>query len=110
MSHQLFKHDVSKNILNEFLDENCEKYGCYYLLDKCAFKKSKLNKTFDNFLNHVESCYFQSKKKYLQRKMNYKNTVVVIRQVCKYFKYPFLSHINYNKSKYDLSYKIYVDI
>jgi predicted HD phosphohydrolase len=110
MSHQLFKHDLSQNILNNFLNENCEKMDSYYFLDKCAFKKSKLNKTLDQFLKHVESCYFQSKKKYIQRTMNYKNTVVVIRQVCKYFKFPFLSHINYNKSKYDLSYKIYFDL
>ena len=38
MSHQLFKHDLSQNILIDFLNENCEKTDSYYSLDKCAFK------------------------------------------------------------------------
>jgi hypothetical protein len=108
MSHQLFKHDLSRNLLIQFLHINCFQNDDHYILDKCAVKKSKLNITFQDFFTHIENCYFQSKTKYVNRTMNYKNIVVVIRQVCKYFKIPFLSHINYNKSKYDLSYKIYI--
>ena len=57
MSQQLFKIDPSKNIILDFLETNSEKKDKYYLFDKCAFKKSKLNKSVEEFIETVKDLH-----------------------------------------------------
>ena len=46
-------------------------------------------------------------KKYITRKMNYKNFITIIRQICKYHHFAFASNIKYDKSSYEITYNIY---
>ncbi len=110
MSQQLFKIDPSKNIILDFLETNSEKKDKYYLFDKCAFKKSKLNKSVEEFIETVKEYYHESKQIYVNRQLSYKMIVTILRQLCKYHHIPFFSKINYSHSKYNICYKIYYDV
>ena len=110
MSQQLFKTAPSKKIILDFLEENAIKNEKYFLFDKCAFKKSKLNKTVENFIENIKKHYHDSKQVYINRQLSYKMIVTLLRQLCKYHHIPFFSKINYSHSKYDICYKIYYDV
>lgn len=104
---QIFRDSIPKNILFDFLKENSSKKSNYYFFTKTHFKSSQFNENIDPFLEKIKGYYFSSKQKYVTRKMNYKNFVTIIRQICKYNHIPFSSNIKYDKSAYDINYNIY---
>ena len=108
MSGQIFKTNFSNNIIFDFLD----KYGIkdntkYYLVKKSSFKKARFNNDVKKFCKNIEKYYFNCKKFYVQRKMNYKRFMTIIRQICKFKHLPFISKIKYDKSNYEIYYYIY---
>jgi hypothetical protein len=107
MLKQIFKKNVSINILFELLEKICLKTDKYYLIDNNAFKKLLYFNYQIDFLNVIEPYYQDSKKFYIKRKFNYNSFVNIVRQVCKSNDNMFTSKIKYNESKYNIDYFIY---
>lgn len=104
---QIFRDDIPKKILFDFLKENASEKSNYYFFTKTHFKAAQFNENIVTFLETVKAYYFPSKQKYVTRKMNYKNFVTIIRQICKFHHIPFSSNIKYDKSSYEINYNIY---
>ena len=115
MSKQIFKKNISKKILFDFLKDVCETNGKYFLINKAAFKKALFenNPTEEHknrlelFCSTINEYYHNSKKYYITRKLNYSKFVTIIRQICKNNHILFTSKIKYDKSNYDIIYYIY---
>lgn len=104
---QIFKKTIPKEILIKFLDEFCIKNNNCYILENISFKKAQYNKKVEEFLKSIDEYYYNSKKIYLTRKMNYKNFTTIIRQICKFIHIPFTSKIFYQNSSYEIKYYVY---
>lgn len=105
---QIFKESFDKNILFDFIEKFSEKQNNDgYLFSKIGFKKAKFQKEIKPFCDKIKEFYYASKKKYIDRKMTYKNFVTIIRQICKYHHIPFTSAIKYQNSNYEIQYFIY---
>jgi hypothetical protein len=104
---QIFKTQVPNNKLFELLNNICIKKDKCFTFNKNAYKKGLLNETIINFLNECKSYYYESKQKYLEKKITYNVFTTVLRQICNYNKIIYTSQIKYNKSQYDIEYYIY---
>ena len=107
MSSQIFKTPVPKEIFYNFLESCATKKTKYYLFSKVIFKSAQYQELIEPFLTTIKEHYYPSKQKYVLRKMNYKNFVTILRQICKYHHIPFTSTIKYDKSTYEISYSIF---
>jgi len=107
MSSQIFRDSIPKNILFDFLKVNSTEKSNYYFFSKTHFKAAVFNENIQPFLDLVKPYYYSSKQKYITRKMNYKNFITIIRQICKYHHFAFASNIKYDKSSYEITYNIY---
>ncbi len=107
MSSQIFKTDISKNVLFDFLENNSIKTNKYYLINSLTFKKSQLNNSVTTFFNGIEKYYHKSKRYYINREITYARFITVIRQICKFTNVSFNSKINYSNSNYNIYYYIY---
>ena len=56
--------------------------------------------------NKVKS-FYQSKKKYVTRDMNYTRLLTIIRQICNSHMIPYVSNVKYSNSSYDIEYVIF---
>ena len=110
MSSQIFKTPVPKNAFYSFLESCATKKTNYYLFSKVIFKSAQYQELIEPFLTTIKEHYYPSKQKYVLRKMNYKNFVTILRQICKYHHIPFTSHIKYSKSKYEIIYTIFIPV
>jgi hypothetical protein len=109
MSNQIFKKFVSKEKLFEFLDKTATKKNNSYVFSKVNFKTAQFNNLITPFCDTLKENYHKSKLKYIERKMNYKNFITIIRQICKSIHLPFSSKIIYDKSNYEIIYTIFTD-
>ena len=107
MTSQIFKYPFPKQLLIDLLEDIAIKSENSYIINNSSFKKGLFNNIIINFIEQCKSYYYLSKHKYLERKINYKSFITIIRQICKYNKISYNSKINYNKSKYDIIYSIY---
>ena len=80
-----------------------------YIFTKTSFKKAQFNNLVEPFCHSLKEYYHKSKLKYLERKINYKNFITIIRQICKSVHIPFTSKIVYDKSKYEIVYTIFTN-
>ena len=107
MNSQIFRKAIPKNLLFDFLEQNATKKKNFYLFTKTHYKSAQFQELVDPFLELVKPYYFSSKIKYVTRKMNYKNLITIIRQICKFNHIAFSSNIKYDKSTYEINYYIY---
>ena len=107
MSTQIFKTKISNEILFNLLNSICVKNDKYYLLNNDSFKRGMLNEDIHSFIDECKPCYHISKQKYLDKKMNYKSFITIIRQICNFNKIKYTSQIKYEKSSYNIIYYIY---
>ena len=107
MSYQLFKSEVPKEVLFNFLDNICIKNEKNYILNSMAFKKGLFNESIVEFFKSIYQHYHNSKKKYLDKKLTYNSFITVIRQICNNLKITYTSQVKYDKSVYDIIYCIY---
>ena len=100
----MFKSNFNINILYNLLKDVCEEYKDgsynYYILDNIAFKKLEYYNLIDGFKQVIEPYYINSKKFYINRKLDYNKFATVIRQICKFCKIQYINKIVYDKSKY----------
>lgn len=104
---QIFKQLVPINILFDFLDSVCDKTEKYYIFDNNAYKRGLLEEKIGLFCNTIIDYYYNSKKYYVNREMNYIKFCTVIRQICKLNIINYHTKIIYSKSKYHIPYYIY---
>jgi hypothetical protein len=104
---QIFKQLVPINILFDFLDDVCDKTEKYYIFDNNAYKRALLEERISLFCNALVDYYYNSKKYYVNREMNYIKFCTVIRQICKLNIVNYHTKIVYSKSKYHIPYYIY---
>ena len=109
MSSQIFKKKIPKEILFNFLEKNSKKKNNSFIFTKTSFKKAQFNNLIEPFCESLKEYYHKSKLKYLERKINYKNFITIIRQICKSVHIPFTSKIVYDKSKYEIVYTIFTN-
>lgn len=107
MSSQIFKSEVPKEVLFNFLDNVCIKNEKNYILNSMAFKKGVFNEKIIEFFKDIYPHYHNSKKKYLDKKLTYNSFITVIRQICNHLKITYTSQVKYDKSVYDIIYCIY---
>lgn len=107
MSTQIFKNNVPNKFLFELLDLICVKNEKYYLFNHNSFKKGLFNDEIGKFFEKCKPYYHISKKKYLERKVDYNTFTTVLRQICNFNKITYTSQIKYDKSTYDIFYYIY---
>ena len=104
---QIFKNIIPTNKFFELLDKICAKGNNFFIVDNNAYKKGIYTGTIPDFFKFCKSYYYTAKRKYLERELTNKSFITVIRQICKTNKITYTSHINYNKSQYDIVYHIY---
>ena len=107
MFSQIFKSEVPKDVLFNFLDNICIKNEKNYILNSSAFKKGLFNESIVEFFKSIHQYYHNSKKKYLDKKLTYNSFITVIRQICNNLKITYTSQVKYDKSVYDIIYCIY---
>lgn len=108
----MFKSNFNIDILYNLLKEVCEEYKDgsfnYYILDNISFKKLEYHNLIDGFKQVIEPYYINSKKFYINRKLDYNKFATVIRQICKFYKIQYINKIIYDKSKYYIKYYILI--
>lgn len=104
---QLFKYNVPINILLDFLKNNFIETDAYFIINKFLYKKTEYNNTITIFLALLKDYYYTSKKKYVERNLSYKHFLTVIRQLCNTHNMMYESKLIYDKSSYEIEYKIY---
>ena len=105
-SSQIFKYDISLNIIYDFLDNICETKNDEFILNNSAYKKGVLLNYIDPFCKSIETHYYLSKRHYVNKKINYKSLATIIRQICKLKNINIRSQIFYSKSSYEIIYYI----
>lgn len=106
-SSQIFKNQIPNEILVKLLNDVAVKTEKCYVLNNNAYKKGIFNDRIIHFINECKPYYHLSKRKYLDRKLNYNSFITIIRQICNFNKITYTSQIKYDKSSYDIMYYIY---
>ncbi len=106
---QIFKRNIPSEMLFEILNEICPKNDKCYTVNNMAYKKGVFNECIAKFIELCVPFYYESKLKYLERKLTYQSFITIIRQICNYNNIKYASTIKYDKSKYDIVYNIYFD-
>ena len=108
MSSQIFKHNISEEILFELLEKICEKNEKnFFVFNNTSFKKGLFNNSLADFIEVCRPCYHISKVKYLDRKLTYRMFTTIVRQVCNSNQITYTSKVKYDKSNYEIVYYIY---
>ena len=106
------KKDFNNIILIDFLQKtslyNNEK-NCFVFNNE-SYKKGQMNNYIDTFLLQLKDYYIKSKQIYLERTMNYKRFLTIIRQICKSQDIYIEMKIKYSKSTYEIVYFIYNNV
>lgn len=104
--NQLFKTEVPIHILWDFLQNNFEDKDTHFIINKFLYKKADYNKNLTAFTESLKEYYNKSKRKYVERTMNYNYFLTIIRQLCNAHNITFTSKLIYDKSTYEIEYYI----
>ena len=105
-ANQLFKTQIEPMILFNFLKTNGEEQEDSYLFSKVFYKKTEYNKRIAPFIAEIMPYYFDSKKYYLERKMDYSKFMTILRQICNCSNIYYYKKMSYDKSSYEILYYI----
>jgi hypothetical protein len=98
----------------DFFNEYLLKFGTlennYVMINPNNFKRAKYSETLREFLDKVEPFYHSSKKKYINRDMNYMQFITVLRQVSHMNGVFFDYKIKYTNSKHYMEYYFFFDV
>jgi hypothetical protein len=104
---QIFKSIPPINILFNLLEKICKPHSKYYIIDKSAFKLGNYNNSIQEFINLLLPFYHKAKNFYLERKLDYKRFLTIVRQISNSNGIPFNYYNHFDKSTYDIVYKIF---
>ena len=107
MSTQIFKNNIPNEKFFELLDSICLKGDKLYIFNSESFKKGLYNELIPKFIELCIPYYHISKRKYLEKKLNYNVFTTIIRQICRFNNITYTSKIKYDKSLYEIQYYIY---
>jgi hypothetical protein len=107
MTSQIFKKHLPIKILFDLLEQICNKNDKFYLLNLDSYKRALFKNLLNDFINTCTEYYHSSKCKYVERKIDYKGLITIIRQICNLNKIIYTSEIKYANSKYEIIYYIY---
>jgi len=103
----IIKKNFKINLINKI--SKFDDTNKYFILNNESYKKGQINNLIEEFINDIKEYYIKSKKFYLDRTINYKRFLTIIRQLCKSQNIKFEIKINYIKSKYEIIYYIYLE-
>jgi hypothetical protein len=104
---QLFISVPSPDLLLDFLKNNAELYNDdQYIFSKILFKQALFNNTIEPFVKSLEQYYYESKKHYITRKMDYNKFITILRQLCNCNNITYTTKMIYNNSTYEIVYYI----
>ena len=106
MKNQIFKTIIQPDVLWDFLKENSEENEENYIFNKSVYKKALFRETITPFLEKMDIYYYDSKKYYIRRKMDYIKFITVIRQLCNSIDVKYETQLVYNNSTYEIVYTI----
>lgn len=104
---QIFKEQFPCSILFELLNQLCIKNNNYYIFNFESYKKGLYNESIPQFVENCKLYYYNSKKKYLEKKQTYNSFVTILRQICKNNNLTYVSKLVYNKSNYNIDFYIF---
>lgn len=104
---QIFKTNVSPELLTKLLETNATKNNNHFIFTNDSYKKGIFNESIPLFLEQCKPHYFESKQKYIERKLTYNSFTTILRQICNHNKITYTSQIKYDKSTYSIIYYIY---
>jgi hypothetical protein len=107
MTSQIFKNKIPNELLITLLSDISVKTENYFVFNNNSYKKGIFNDTIPLFLENCKPYYHISKRKYLERKINYNSFITILRQICNFNNITYTSQIKYDKSNYDIIYYIY---
>ena len=107
MKNQTFKTLIPLDILWGFLLENGEDHETYYLFSKILYKKFVFRELMPDFIALIQPYYYESKKHYITRKMDYNRFITILRQLCNANNIRYETKMIYNSSTYEILYYIY---
>jgi hypothetical protein len=106
MKNQIFKTIIQPEVLWNFIKENGEEQEDHYIFNKSLYKKAMFRETITPFVASLDSYYYDSKKHYIRRKMDYIKFITIIRQLCNSIDVKYDTHLVYNNSSYEIVYSI----
>jgi len=107
MKNQIFKTIIQPEILWIFLKENGEEIEDSYIFNKSLYKKAVFRETITPFVLGLDSYYYESKKHYIRRKIDYIKFITILRQLCNSIGVKYDTQLVYNNSSYEIVYSIY---
>ena len=107
MKNQIFKTIIQPDVLWSFIKENGEEKEDCYIFNKSLYKKAVFKKTITPFIQSLDVYYYESKKHYIRRKMDYIKFITIIRQLCNSIGVNYETQLVYNNSTYEIVYFIY---
>jgi hypothetical protein len=107
MKNQIFKTIIHPELLWNFIKENAEEKEDAYIFNKSLYKKAVFRDTITPFTQSLDVYYYDSKKHYIRRKMDYIKFITIIRQLCNSIDVKYDTQLVYNKSTYEIVYSIY---
>lgn len=106
MSKQIFKQDISKNIIISFLNKYADITDKFYIFTKTNYKKAEYHNAIVPLCEYVKPLYHKSKQYYIERKLTYSKFITILRQLCKSVELSYTSRIVYGNSTYSIVYYI----
>jgi hypothetical protein len=94
-------YKIINTIINLSLYENNK-----YIINNNTFKIYNLSNDIKQFIYFLEPFYYKSKQFYVTRKLNYKNYLTIIRQLCNLYNIKYRVIKKYCNSKYEIYYII----
>ncbi len=106
MKNQIFKTIIQPEVLWDFLKENSEESDDFYIFNKSLYKKALFRGNITPFTEHLDSYYYDSKKHYIRRKMDYMKFITILRQLCNSIGVKYDTQLVYNNSTYEIVYSL----
>ena len=110
MKNQIFKKIIQPELLWTFLKENGEETEEYYIFSKSLYKKAVFRETITPFIKVLEPYYYDSKKHYITRKLDYIKFITILRQLCNSIGMNYTTQLIYNNSTYEIEYFLHKSI
>ena len=104
---QTFKTPVPIELLWDFLRANFDETATHFQVTTYLFHKTEYNQKLLAFISCLNPYYCNSKRKYIERQINYKGFLTIIRQLCNAHDIKYSTKLVYNKSMYEIEYSIY---
>jgi len=107
MKNQIFKTPIIPELLWGFLTENAEEFETHFIFNKINYKKAVYASKIIPFINKIKDNYYESKKHFIIRKMDYIKFITILRQIANSINMRYTNELSYDKSRYEIVYHFY---